>query len=120
MPVAAAPISNGLAPKSLPKALRYDALLVQNVDFDLTQEQDGNDIEFVQAIWVDNRLNAGRLQIDVNGVPFTVIVPATAMGMFPILAGGHFRCRLTALGVVTGSIPLVFLNVPQPYFVYQP
>ena len=122
MPVSGISISNGLAPKGLPRAIRYDASLTINVpfDFDLTQEQDTNDFEFLQAIWVDNRNNAGRLQIDLVGVPHTVIVPATAMGVFPAYVGGHIRMRLTALGAVTGLIPLIFLNVPQPYFVYVP
>lgn len=115
-------VYNGLAPKHGPKALRYNAdfSTTLSVDFDLTKEQDGLQIEFVQAVWVDNRLNIRPLTIDVIGVPFQIPIPAFAIGMFPIVHSGHFRATISVPLVVASAIPMVFLNVPQPYFVYTP
>lgn len=116
-------VFNGLAPINGPKALRieldFSAITLQ--DFDLVKEQDADIINFIQSVWVDNSQSPRRLDIDVQGVPFRLSVPIGAMGMFPIIQPGHFRCKFTVSAVFPAiKIPLIFLNVPCASFVFVP
>lgn len=122
MSLAGYAVYNGLAPSKGPKAAQtlLDFSAATQIPFDLVQEQDSDDISFVQAMWVDNSLSARRLDIDVNGVPFRLSVPIGAMGMFPIIHPGHFRCTFTVSAVHAVKIPIIFLNVPMASFVFLP
>lgn len=123
MSIAGFSVFNGLAPTNGPKAARTDldfsAIISQ--DFDLVIEQDTDDISFVQSAWVDNSQSPRRLDIDIQGVPFRVSIPIGAMGCFPIIHPGHFRCKFSVSAVFPTIKPsVIFLNVPMPYFVYLP
>jgi hypothetical protein len=116
-------VFNGLAPEGGPKALpvALDFSATTQIVFDLVKEQDADGINFIQSCWIDNSQSPRRLDIDVNGVPFRLSVPIGAMGMFPIIHPGHFRCTFTVSAFVPAiKIPLIFLNVPMPSFVYLP
>lgn len=117
------PVYNGLAPEGGPKALRLELDFSAAIffDFDLVSEQDADAINFIQSAWIDNSQSARRLDIEVNGVPFRLSIPAGAMGMFPIIHPGHFRCRFSVSAVVAAiKIPVIFLNVPSAHIIWLP
>jgi len=107
-------VHNGLAPKELPRAIRYqiDLSAATSIDFDLTTEQDEQQIAFVQSLWVDNSNSPRRLDIDIQGIPQVIKVPIGAMGCFPIIHPGHFKCKFSISAVTPLAIPVIFLNVP--------
>jgi len=117
------PIYNGLAPKGGPKALRIDLdfSAATSIDIDLVDEQDSDMINFIQSAWIDNSQSARRLDIIFGGVPMPLRIPAGAMGMFPVIIPGHFRATFSVSAVVAAiKIPVILLNVPQPYCVHVP
>lgn len=114
-------IFNGLSPQQGPKALRFNAdfSTVLSIDLDLTKEQDLHQIDFIQSVFIDNIGSTSRLTIEINGVPFPLMVPALSQGMFPLVHSGHFKCKLSVNAVQTEPVSLVFLNVPQPYILWD-
>lgn len=87
----------------------------QPLDFDDMGENEV--FTTVQAVWIDNSTNAGILSLQCQGTGQIIKCPSNSQGMFPVvaLAKQHFE----ATHVVEGaSFEILFLNVPQPYFVY--
>lgn len=122
MTLSAFSIFNGLAPLQGPKALRFDIDLsaATSLEFDLAKEQDANQLKFVQAIFVDNSATASQLTIEVNGIPFTLKIPPSAMGVFPFIHSGHCRCKFSRAAVAPNLTPVIFLNVPMAYMIWTP
>ena len=116
-------IHNGLAPKQGPKALRLELDFSTSavVEVDLFKEQEQEQIDFFQSVWADCSLFPSRIDIEIQGLPQTLKIPTLSQGMHPILCGGVFRARFTAVGGVTPIMPtFILLNVPQPYYTYLP
>lgn len=123
MPINSAfPISNQLGPEQGPKALRInvDLTLVNIFDFDLVKEEEADQLDFVQSIYVDNSLNFLPLTIDIQGIPQTLKIPALAQGVFPVFHSGAFRCRFSAAATMGFPIGIIFLNVPMAYSMWLP
>ena len=117
------PVYNGLAPKGGPKALRVDLdfSAVTTKEIDLVDEQDSDMINFIQSVWIDNSQSPRRLDIVFGGVPMPLRIGAGVMGMFPVIIPGHFRATFTVSAVFPAVlVPVILLNVPQPYFSMVP
>lgn len=112
----------GLGPKELPKALPIDlpfSLTIARVEFDTAMNQEDARFTTLQSIWIDNALNSDPLVITLNGGSQQIIrCPSFSQGVFPLIANGNqkFIAQTTAKNIV---IPVILLNVPQPYFVYS-
>lgn len=115
-------ISNGVGPLQGPKALRanIDLSAALSIDFDLVTEQTSDDLSLVQSMMIDNRNNPNKLQVDINGVPFSFAAPANSQGIYPVFCGTNFRCKFTTVALFASVIPVIFLNVPMPLIVWYP
>jgi hypothetical protein len=115
-------VHNGLAPKQLPRAMRYliDLSTAVSVELDLATEQGESQLEFVQSLWVDNSNSPRRLDIAVQGVPQTIKIPIGAIACLPIICPGVPRFTFSVSVVTPLPIPILFLNVPMAHIVYLP
>lgn len=93
-----------------------DFTATDNVIGDLTLEQAGSVIDYVQAIYIDNSLNTKSLSIIFSGMQYTITVKAGRQGVFPVLtANGSFSWRATSVGAAV-VVRTIMMNVQQPYF----
>lgn len=118
-------VHNQLAPKQLPRALRWlaDFSAQTTQEFDLSKEQDQDQLDFVQSVWIDNTLSTRRLDIVVQGIPQQLKVPALSIACLPIIHPGYFKATFSVSAVMAPPIPpvpVIFLNVPMAYLVYLP
>lgn len=104
-------------PVGIPVALDFTAS--DNVVGDLTTEQQNGVIDFVQAIWIDNRLNTKTLLITFSGLQQTLSIRAGRQGCYPVLPGPG-RLSWNASSVGSGVlVSTIMFNVKLPYFSYD-
>lgn len=115
-------VFNGLAPEGGPKAMAFNADLSANLSFDIdfAKEQDADQINLIQSVFIDNSLSATRLSVLVQGVPYLFKVGIGQMGIFPIISTGHFRATISSTAVIPTPVPMIFLNVPMAHVVWTP
>lgn len=128
--LSALPTVLGYAPANGVKGLAVDLDFTQAADgvfeFDFLKWAEKATFGTVQAVWIENTViaadgtvsgNNGILSLNVGGFAQTIAVPAFSNGMFPVIpsGAGRFTARHSFAEARTR---LVFLNVPQPYFVH--
>lgn len=112
----------GLAPRELPKFLAVDVAFtasITEVSFDIGEVAQDNVFTVVQSVWIDNALNANPLVLTVSGGSNQKVrCPSFSQGVFPVIASGPQKF-IASSGAVAITIPIILLNVPQPYFVWS-
>lgn len=113
-------VAAGYAPRNGPLAMTVPLIFTPTITelaFDLYKEQAANDIEFVQAVFVENQDNANPIEIEFLGTNQILKVPANTQGVYPVFAPNpvSVRCRTTA-PADTLIMKLILLNMPQPYY----
>lgn len=117
-------IPNNFAPawrggKGGPKGmhLSLDFSTDSEIDLDLFARVSALDLEFVQSMYVDNADNTAALIFTFQGLQQRVKVPASAQGVFPIIAPKtNPKIKVsTTPGVV---IDVQLLNVPMAYAIW--
>lgn len=97
----------------------FDFTTRDTVAGDLALEQMSGSIEFVQAIFIDNRLNTKPFTITFNGLQYTIQVKAGRQGIFPVLCAIGV-CSFSATSPAAALIvPTIMFNVQQPYFTWD-
>lgn len=107
------PVNNGLLPTSgVPRALPVDlnfsgsAVLALNLFAELA----GNQIDYIQSIYVDNRSNAEALTITETAIGQTISCPANSQGIFPLfMVGVNLVAAKTTIG---GTAKIILVSVP--------
>lgn len=112
------PLPNSQKPKSgpvgIPITLDFTGGNV-NVSGDLALEMSQSVIEYVQAIYIDNSLNASPLTITFSGMGYKITVKANTQGIYPVITQqGALSWRASSAGNV--AVPTIMFNVQQPYF----
>jgi hypothetical protein len=80
------------------------------INGDLTVEMQQNQISLVQAIWIDNRLNASPFVITFLGLNYALQVRAGRQGTYPVIATSG-PLRFTAVSVNSAVVvPTVMFN----------
>lgn len=121
----ALPTFMGLAPKELPKfvpvELRFSTL-INTIDFDLALVGENAVMSTLQSVWVDNIINTNPLDLLFIGSNQRIRVASFSQGMFPLIAQrGIVKVRAsTTTPADYLTVPLLLLNVPQPYFTHTP
>lgn len=86
---------------------------------DLMREQQSGIIDYVQSIFIDNRLNGSAFKITFSGFSFVINCKANRQGLFPVLApsGGALSFLAESAGGVV--VPTIMINVPMAYFTWD-
>ena len=115
-------IYNGLGPKEGPKAIPISlpfSAQIGEIPFDYNLLAEDAIFGMLQSIWIDNALNSSPLTLTLTGGTGQVIrCPSFSQGMFPALANGKQKI-VAATAAADIVVPIILLNVPQPYFVYS-
>lgn len=121
-PIAAMRTFLGLAPREMPKFLSVNVPFtasITEVDFDLGKIAQDAVFTTVQSVWIDNALNSNPLTLTMIGGSGQIIrCPSYSQGVFPVIASGVQKFR-AASGAVAITIPLILVNIPQPYAVWS-
>lgn len=81
-------------------------------DYGLEQMQGA--IDFFQAVYVDNSLNASAVTFTFSGMQYKIVVKPNTQGIYPVLVNvGGMGVTVTATNGV--KVPVIFFNVQQPY-----
>lgn len=88
------------------------------VNGDLALEQMTGTLEFVQSIFIDNRLNAQPFTITFSGTSYTIQCKAGRQGIFPVIAANG-ALSFTAVSNGGVIVPTLFMNVQYPYFIWD-
>jgi len=106
-------------PNQGPRCLEYLAALPASGTFadDLWEEMSRQEIAFIQAIWIDNSLNASAFQITFAGMNRgqTIVVQPFHQGLYPVSAPVG-SLRFVAVGAANVSVPMAFYNCAMPYY----
>lgn len=100
-------------------AVNFDFSAVNQISGDLTQEQLTDAIDFVQSIFIDNRLNAQAFVISFAGLGYTIQVRPGRQGIWPVITSTgalQFTAVSTNAGIV---IPTIMFNEEMPYFFWD-
>lgn len=101
-------------PKAYPFRLQFQTLNEQDLDFQV--EIDGGFISFISGCFVDNRLNANPLNIEVASVGQIVSIPAGKQAYMPLLVTDAAQLKITTIAANDLIVPFFVLNFPvQPY-----
>lgn len=94
--------------------------LIQQISSDLALEQMQGVIEFVQSIYIDNRLNAQPFVITFSGLQQTIQCRPGRSGIFPVIAANG-SLAFTAVSPVAAPLTVrtIMMNVEQNYFVWD-
>lgn len=112
------PLPNTQKPNAGPVGVNValDFTTVDNVAGDLALEQMQGQIEYVQAIYIDNSKNTKSLTITFGGIGYSITVKAGRQGIFPVVAPqGSLRWTAQSIAAVV-VVPVILFNVQQPYF----
>jgi hypothetical protein len=117
---AAFQIAVGATPKqgAVGIAINFDFTAVQVITSDLALEQQQGAIDFVQSIFIDNRLNAQPFVIVFSGLRYTIQCRAGRQGIFPVIAAtGNLGFTATSTGGII--VPAIMMNTSAPAFVWD-
>jgi hypothetical protein len=90
------------------------------IAFDLVQEIQRTDFDFVQSVFIDNSINAETFTLTTQGVGGfgnIISVEPFSQGHFPLYVEGE--PRFVGLTTQQSVVPLIFLNIALPYMVWQ-
>lgn len=113
---------NQALPPEGPKAYPFnvDFRQVTQQEIDLTNEKVRGFISFVQALFVDNRLNPGPVKIKATGIFQEIQIPAHAQAYMPMLVTDEIKLEVAVDAVGTDLIvPIICLNVPVMPYIWQ-
>jgi len=110
------PLSGG--PKGVPIVLDFGT--VARREFDLIDATARGAIDFVQAIWIDNGDNLNALTLTFGQTGQRLVIPATAQGIWPVIAPQGLRCVATTTIQANLLVRTILLNVPMPMTQYGP
>lgn len=113
------PIGNGFAPSIAeggPKCVvvPLDFTTDNTIEIDFTQIQTAGALSFVQSIWVDNSANANDLTLTFDQTGQAIVVPATAQGIYPVIAPISAKCLAVTVAGIGVVCMLIAVNVPMP------
>jgi hypothetical protein len=113
-------VYNAVIPKEGPKSVSVPLNFALNASFllDFTLAYLQTTMTVVQAVWVDNSLNASEVTISVDNTGQSIKVPPNAQGTFPVIAA--IRPRITVASAGNVVVPTLWLNVPLPLAVWYP
>jgi hypothetical protein len=90
------------------------------INFDLVQELEKAELDFIQSVFIDNRVNAQPFILTLQGVGgfgYTIGVAPNSQGVFPLPVEG--MAKFAALTVGLFVVPLIFWNIALPYAVWK-
>lgn len=96
----------------------FDFRTVGQVNGDLSVEQQQGQIDFVQSIFIDNRLNASPFVITFSGLRYTIQCRAGRQGIFPVLAASG-NLSFTAVSAGGIIVPTIMMSEKTAYFVWD-
>lgn len=103
-------------------SFRFDFTDSANLDGDLSAIFRSGELDFVQSVYIDNSSNASNFVITFPGVApngYQITAQPYTQGFYPITCGiGDGRFSVNA--PQASKIPVIFYNVPLPYFVWGP
>lgn len=113
------PIFNALIPAEGPKALSIVAPFDGSggsFDVNLLLTQSQQFMSMVQAVFIDNSLNASGVVITSSGVNQTLKCPAHSQAYLPLLVTKNGALNVQSAGAA--NVTFIFLNVPLPAIVW--
>lgn len=122
MPHAALPVSGNLTPL---KNGDYDPrAMAINFDFgaatiyagDFLAASEDNELQFVQAVYIDNMDNGSNTVLTVLGSGQRITALPYTQGTYPVIGITPMNYTITSTGGVV--VPVQFLNYPTPFFVW--
>lgn len=107
------PIANVIVPQGGPKAVpaSLDFSNVGSIDIDGQSIIDAHAIEFIQAVYIDNSLNAVPFSLTSNTTQ-TITIAANSQGVYPIFVQNPPKMTAVCAQANGRKVPLIFLNVP--------
>lgn len=114
------PVFNGYAPTEGPRALAVDLdhSVKTSIDIDLYREETAGIINVIQSVWVDNSNNDFPLTLTFQGTGQRLVIPATAQGLWPVIAPEKPSFNSASSGGV--DVTIILLNVPMPMMQFGP
>jgi hypothetical protein len=97
--------------KAMPQLLDFS--LQNPVLINLQFEQQSEKLEFVQALFIDNSLNANSIAATMGGTNQKIIVPGGWQAYIPVLATAS-NCSISFTTTGTPLVPVQYLNFPVP------
>lgn len=95
-------------PKDIPISLDFSIQNTYQIDFTLIQQR--GLISELQAVYIDNSLNASSVSLIVNGSNQKIVSAANSQGFYPILAPNPPKFTSQSIGGV--AVQMHFLNIP--------
>lgn len=93
----------------VPVKLPFNANAVTSISDDLFPEQSLSELEYIQAVYIDNADNAQKLTLQVNGGS-RIVAKANSQGFYPLVTpNGKFSYSASTTGNV--DINIIFLNI---------
>lgn len=98
--------------------LDFSAGGVVQISTDFGLEQMQGTIEFIQAIYINNRANGNPVNIVFGGMSYEIQCRANRQGIWPVISPVG-RLDLTASATNGMKVPCIAFNVQQPYFTWD-
>lgn len=113
---------NQALPPEGPKAYAFnvDFRQVTKYEIDLSSEKTQGFISFIQALFIDNRLNAGPVKIKATGIFQEIQIPAHSQAYMPMLITDEIKLDVTVnAAAIDLIVPIICLNVPVMPYIWQ-
>lgn len=103
-----------MGPRALPFNLNVSS--TAPASFDLTRELEAPQIANIQAVFIDNSLNASPATVASSEIPgMDITIAPNSQGVFPFFGKTFSTITVTTTNAAATPIGVVFLNTPQPY-----
>lgn len=86
--------------------------------FELFKQSEDDRLQFVQAVYIDNSLNASTFTLTLLGTQQNITAQPFTQGVYPAFAMTPLAVTATTAGNV--AVSCLFLNMPVPYVVWGP
>lgn len=86
--------------------------------YDFVFEEGENDLEFIQAIAVNNLANAAALTVTVGATQQSLTIPIGKQAILPLYAPIPTRLKISSAVAAGVLIPIHLLNTPQASIVW--